>query len=617
MPLQKITFRPGVHRDSTPYAAEGYWYDCDKIRFRSGYPEKIGGWSKHSVDMFVGTCRKLVYWSTLASQNLIGIGTHLKFYIEYGGDIYDVTPIRRTVVLGTDPLATTSGSATITVTDSGHGAVENDYVTLSGISGAVNGIPDTELNVEHQILTTTTNTYTIAVTTLASGTGSGGGAAVSAAYQINTGADTYADGDGWGAGAFGEGPWGGPASTTVAGGQLRLWSCDPFGEDLVFCPMDGGLYYWDATNGLSTRGVNFTALSGASDAPTIARFVMVSQTDRHVIAFGANTLGSATQDSMLIRWSDTEDAADWTPTEENAAGDFRLSQGSEIVAVERTRQEILIWTDSALYSMQYVGGQFVFGVQMMAENVNIMAPNSAIVAGDVTYWMGRRDFYAYSGRVETVPCTVREYVFGDINFEQRYKFFAGVNNKYGEVWWFYCSSDSSEIDRYVIYSTTEKAWSFGTMERTAWIDNLPNGFPMAAGTDGYLYEHESGLDDGSENPPTSISAYVESCDFDLGDGDKMMFLRRVLPDLTFKNSTSTDPAVTYTLKRKYTPGSATVTDKTGTVTRTESSPEEYTQQLYLRMRGRQTRLRVSSDQIGTEWRVGDTRLELQPDGERE
>jgi len=609
--LTKINFRPGINRELTSYAGEGGWYDCDLVRFRDGLPESIGGWAKinSSAAAFVGKCRAIHPWIAVDTDDYLGYATNKKLYIEWAGTNYDLTPLRTTVTLGSDPFDMTSGDATVTVNHTSHGAVDGDYVTFSGASAA-GGIT---INGEYVITYVDADSYTIEHTSNASSTTSGGGASVSAAYQINVGQESDVYGSGWGAGTWSSGAWGGTSASSVLSERLRIWSLDNFGEDLLACIRDGSIYYWDKTDGLSVRAALLSAESGASDVPTIATQVMVSTADRHAIAFGANPIGEADQDKLLIRWSDSEDVADWTPTSTNEAGSLRLQTGSMIMCARKTRQEIAVFTDRSLHSFRYTGTPFFFGEGLISDNISIMGPNAAIAVEDAVIWMGLFGFYIYNGRVEALHCTVEDYVMQDINRSQRYKVFAGVNGSHREVIWFYPSSSSNECDRYVAYNYFEKIWYYGQLARTAWSNATTRIYPVATGTDGHLYYHEYGTTaDGS-----ALQAYIESAMFDIEDGDRAMFVKRAIPDVTFNGSSAASPAVTYTFKTRMFPGSSNLETETGTVTRTASSPiETYTNQLHIRKRGRQMLVRVENTDSGVRWRAGALRLDMRPDGKR-
>jgi hypothetical protein len=542
---------------------------------------------------------------------LIGVGTNLKFYIENGGVYNDITPIRVTTTLGTDPF-TGNGTTTVTVTANSHGGITGDFVTFSGVTGTYAAL----LNGEFQITVLTVNTYTITVAS-AIPAGATGGSAVSAAYQINTGPATVVPLTGWGAGTWGTGPWSiGTPSTTQS--DLRLWSQANFGEDLIFGPRKGGIYYWDATTGLSVRGVLLSSLSGASDVPTIQNDIFVSDINRFVFAMGCNDYGSSVIDPMLIRWSDQEDAVNWTPSATNQAGSLRLSHGSEIVAAVQARQEVVVFTDSSIYSLQYLDAPIFWGAQLLGDNISIVGPNAAVIASGVVYWMGVDKFYAYDGRVQTLNCDLRRYVFSDFNQAQAQQVFAGTNEGFNEVWWFYPSANSLTIDKYVVYNYVEKIWYYGTLGRTAWLDSGLRDYPMGATYNQNLVNHEQGLDDNETATTTAINAYISSSEFDIGDGHNFGFVWRILPDLTFENSTANTPTVNMTLYGLYNSGSGSVDNAGQPVVRgsTYVITEEFTGQIYTRVRGRQMIFKIDSNTLGTTWQLGAPRIDIRPDGRR-
>jgi hypothetical protein len=621
MPLQRLAFPPGVFRDQTRSSIEGRWFDCDKIRFRSGLPQKIGGWQRFSEDATDGQIRFLFNFISLDENNYLAIGSSQRFYIEEGGDFNNVTPLRTTASLGSNPITTGSaGSGIITVAATSHGAVLNDFVTFAGAT-TTDGITAAQINTTHQITEIVNdNSYKVETSGSAtSGSTAGGGGSVTAAYEINVGLDTSVQGLGFGAGTWSRGTWS-SAATVGAGAvnQLRLWSGDNFGEDLVFNVRNGGVYFWDESDGVGTRAIALSAESGASNAPTIAVQVMVNNSARHVIAFGCNALGSSTQDKLLIRWSDQESAIDWTPTATNSAGDLRINSGSQIVKAYGTRQETLVWTEESLFSMRYVGPPFIFGINVLSRNITLIGPNSVASLDGVVYWMGLSAFFAYTGRVQELPSTVKDYVFGDINRNQSYKIHGGTIKNFGEVIWFYCSADSDEIDRYVIFNTFEKLWYFGTLARTAWLDSSSRDYPLGANSgDKKIYSHELGLNDGEGDAPTGIAAHIESGDFDIGDGDQLQFVRRIIPDISFFGSTDGSPSVSFSIKPRNFPGNAYGTSESGTITSTKTvDVEEYTEQAFIRARGRQMALRVESSGTNIAWKLGVSRIDTRPDGRR-
>jgi hypothetical protein len=615
MPLKKLLLKAGVNRENTRYTSEGGWYECDKIRFRQGTPEKIGGWQRISSTTFQGVCRSLWNWVTLGSQNLIGVGTNLKFYLENGGAYNDITPLRATVVL-TDPFETTSGSPIVTVTDASGGYADGDFVTFSGAS-AVGGLT---LNDEYQItLTIVANEYTIDAGANASSSATGGGT-VTAAYQINVGTAFAIPLVGWGASSWGSGTWGvGSVSTN----SIRLWSQSNFGEDLIFGPRGGAVYYWDATSGLTSRAVELSTLAGASNVPTDQNFVEISDINRFVFAFGANEFASATVNPMLVRWSDQGNALNWTPSATTQAGFLTLSRGSKLVTAKQSRQEVLVWTDSALYSMQYVGAPVVWAAQLVGENISIAGQNAVAYANGVAYWMGKDKFYKYDGRTTPLRCDLRQFIFNDFNTQQYDQVVAGTNESYHEIWWFYCSTDQTTSDRYVVYNYMEDVWYYGTMSRSAWLDSGLRDHPLGATYSSNLVNHEQGVDDNENATTLPIHAYVASAEFDLDDGHQFAFIWRILPDIRFDGSTSGSPSATMTLLPLANSGSgysdpASVGGNNAqAVTRTAVLPvEQFTGQIYTRVRGRQLAMKVESTGLGVTWQLGAPRLDMRPDGRR-
>ena len=759
MPLIKVQFKPGVNRETTSYGAEGQWFNSDLIRFRKGRPEKMGGWERLSSSTIEGTGRSLHVWAALDGSKYMGLGTETKFYIEEGGGYNDVTPIRATTTLGTNPFKTgTASSAVLTVTAPGHGAVNNDFVTFSGAT-TTDGVTAAQINTEFQLTAIDSNSYTVRTAgTASSGDTAGGGSAVVAEYQINTGLGTVIGGTGFGAGTWGgltsaysqttlndsggisdsdtsftltsasdfetvatttganltassssisaadsssfpskgtfligsekirygtnsgnvfgdltrgdDGTtaassssgaaitfvglmliedeliqytgkstntinagvvrgvrgttaashadalavkeanafvgWGESSSTAAeTGSNIRLYTQDNWGEDLIFNVYDGGLYYWDKTLGLGARATTFASQTGASDAPTITRRIMVSGADRHVVCFGCNPQSETYQDLLMVRWSDQEDPFNWTPAVTNSAGFMRISSGSEIISAQKTRQEILIWTDVNLHVMRFIGGEFTFGFSMLASNTSVIGPNAIVTVGDRVFWMDRENFYVYAGQIQIIPCTVLRYVFDDINLEQSFKCFAASNKMFDEIIWFYPSSDSDAINRYVKYCTTEKSWDIGSLSRTAWVDYGIHDNPRGCGTSSdvnYVYIHESGDDDDG----SPMTAFIESGDFDLGDGERFMFLNRLIPDIDITSSDA-EASVNYILKIRNFPGDSFATNSTSAVKST-------TQQIFLRGRARQAALRIESATTDITWTLGDLRLEMRPDG---
>jgi len=731
MPLQKLQFRPGINREGTTLSNEGGWFESDKIRFRSGYPEKLGGWVLDNganasalqppAGDYWGVCRAMWNWFNLSGYNLLALGTNLKYYIQNGtgGNVYDITPIRVTTSAGDVTFAASTGSPIITVTDPGHGAQTGDFVTFSGAVSLGGNITAAVLNAEFQITYLSSNTYTItASVNAAAGDSGNGGSSVVGTYQITSGNDIFTQNVGWGAGTWGgiipgtatnqlngainnavttitvdsttgfsaagnilidsenisytgktstdftgctrglsgtgSGAaashadnaavvqsttftgWGSPAPAGQGiGEQLRLWSQSNFGEDLVFNPRGGALYYWaNAVNpNVFDRGqllgpsatvvTKAGSISIDSSCPTIVNFVMVSDSSRFVLAFGCTDYGSAIQNPMLIRWSDQESIATWAPAITNQAGSYQLSHGSQIITAIQTRQEILVVTDSAIYSMQYLGPPYVWGFQLMGDNISIMGPNAAATANNVTYWMGTDKFYMYSGRVETLPCSLRQYVYNNINLSQSFQFFASTNEGYNEIWWFYCSSNSTTIDRYVIFNHLERTWYYGTLARTYWLDSPLRATPMAAGYNGQLIYHENGTDDGTTNPATPITAFCQSSDFDIGDGHNFGLVTRIIPDVTFDGSTVNAPSLDFAVRPRQFPGTNYGTADSPTVTSADNyqnqryfTVQQFTQQVFVRIRGRQMALRIESNDLGVAWQLGVPRIDTRPDGRR-
>ena len=704
MPLKKLLFKPGVNRENTRYTTEGGYYECDKIRFRQGTPEKIGGWQRISDATYLGVCRSLWNWLTLGFVSLIGVGTNLKFYMERGGNYYDITPIRAASTLN-GPFTATTGSSIITVTDNDHGAITGDFVTFNGAVSLGGAITADVLNQEYQITFLNINQYTINVSVAANSSDTGhGGATVRAVYQANTGFAAEVPNTGWGTGAWGYGTWGNGQATDDA---LRLWSQSNFGQDLIFGPRGGPIYYW-STNpsssiGLSPAPVTFTdgtpavitfsiplrdlvavsftttgalppefttgttyyirnynsvtgeanlsatptgaliaatagqsgdqyfspravylaELAGASDVPVVQNYTFVSDIYRFVFAFGCNDYTTTEQNPLLIRWSDQEDATNWTPSATNQAGSLPLSHGSRIITCLQTRQEILVWTDSSLYSMQYLGPPYVWNAQLLGDNISIINQNAAAIASGVVYWMGIDKFYKYDGRIQTLRCDLRQYIFEDINLGQTGQIFGSTNEGFNEVWWFYCSAGSTTVDKYVIYNYLEDIWYYGTMARTAWLDTGTLNFPIAATYSNNIVNHEDGLDDNETVTPRPIDSFITSSEFDIDDGHNFGFVWRILPDITFRGSSVTAPQATMTLLPLQSSGSGYSdppsvggTDN-GDVVQTVKLPvEEFTQYLYIRVRGRQLAFKVENNQLGSAWQLGAPRIDIRPDGRR-
>ena len=619
MPLQKLVLKPGVNRENTRYTNEGGWYECDKIRFRQGSPEKIGGWSILSLSTYLGVCRSLWQFLGLNGFKYTGLGTNLKFYLELGGAYNDITPIRATNVVAT-PFAAVNGSSIVTVTHTAHGAIPGDFVTYSGATSLGGAITGAVLNREYQVVApTTTNTYKIDVGVNANASDTGnGGATVTMAYQITSGPETQVATSGWGSGSWSSGSWGGITAGTDV---IRLWSQSNFGEDLIINPRLGGIYYWKNSNGVGTRAVNVTTMVGASDVPTSVLSVAVSDISRFVIAFGCNPAGSAILDPMLIRWSDQESVTMWTPSSTNQSSFQRLSHGSGIVTSLQSRQEIQVWTDAALYSMQFVGYPTVWSLQLLADNISIAGPNAAVLASGITYWMGVDKFYKNDGRVQTLKCDLLRFVYTDINLTQSGQIFGGSSEGFDEVWWFYCSGGSTVVNRYIIYNYTENVWSYGTMGRTAWLDSGISNYPLGATYNRNLVYHELGLDDNETGTVQPLAAYVISSEFDIQDGNSFGFIWRMLPDITFSNSTASAPKVTmtiYPLKNSgsgYNSPNSVAGSAYADVTRAVTVPiETFTGQINIRVRGRQMAMKIESNQIGCTWQLGAPRIDIRQDG---
>ena len=654
MPLQAIKIQPGINRSGTATSTEGYWYDGDKIRFRLGNAEKIGGWVKDNgtygsgpmppAGSFWGVCRSLWNWVSLKGRNYLGLGTNRKLYVQESadGDTYDITPIRA-VTTGTATFAATAGSAVITVTDVGHSAQSEDFVLFSSAVGLGGAITAVVLNQEYTIDVINSSTYTITVGVAADASDTGnGGVSTVATYEILTGNEYYAAAAGFGAGGWGGATTGFPATgwglsaATGIGVNLRLWSQINYGEYLLSNPRGGAIYLWAPANnpGIFNRAqvlspTNTNTQDGiaywTTDAscPTVCNIIHVSDASRFVIAFGCNDYGSGVLNPLLVRWSDQEDYSTWAPAVTNQAGSFTLSSGSQIVAISAQRQEILVFTDAALYSMQYLGPPYVWGFNQLGSNISIASPNAVITASNVTFWMGVDKFYMYDGRVQTLPCTVWQYVFNNINAEQDYQIFAGSNEGFNEIWWYYCSAGSTSVDRYVIFNYSDQVWYYGNLARTAWIDSPLRQYPTAAGYSGQLFYHENGVDDGSTNPPSPINSYIQSANMDIGDGYQFGFVWRLLPDLKFDGSTVAAPEATFELLPAANPGSGYGTAEGGDVVSANNysatrqyKVQRYTQQVNVRLRGRQMALQVSSDGVGTQWQVGNPRIDIRADGRR-
>ena len=641
MPFLKLQFKPGINRDVTNYANEGGWYECDKIRFFSGYPQKIGGWIEATSERVIGTSRQMWNWITSYTDNFLAVGTNVKVYIEAGAIFYDITPLRVTLATpDTDNcIETTSGLTTVNIAVTAHGCLTGDYVTISGVTGDVGGVPDAEINAEHEVTRIDNDNFTITVTTAATSTTSGGGTAIDIECQIHPGFPLITAGYGWGTGAWnGSYGWGLSSPTPVYLPQ-RDWWFDNFDNDLIMniradtlnsgVAVGGPIYYWErgtSVNPTTVLGTRAVLLSGltlnsipAADVPETASQILVSQNDRHLLAFGCQPYaGSAGDfDPLLIRWATQDQPNVWTPLSTNSAGFLRISRGSRIVRAIPTRQEILTLTDTHLYSLQFLGTTDVFGLQELADNISIMSPRSVITANNTTYWMGLDKFYVYDGRVQTLPCSLREYVFKDLNYAQADQVICGTNEGFNEVWWFYPSGNSNWVDRYVIYNHLEQIWYYGNLGRTAWLDVASRQLPLAMYTNpaqdpGILYIHEEGIDDAG----LPMESFIQSSDFDLGDGEQFILTRRMIPDINFSTSTTTEPEVSLTIRPRDWPGSNFEGDPSDTQRVIETSVGQYTNQVYIRARARQMALKVESDNLGVQWQLGLPRLDVRPDGKR-
>lgn len=615
--LQRLQYKPGVNRDQTNYAGEGGFYECDKIRFRSGFPQKIGGWLRYGVFTLAGVCRQMYNYITSFSDNIMCLGTSQKVYLEVGENIVDITPLRATFTTpDTDNcFNTTNGSRTVRVNISTHGAIDGDWVTFSGVVGPVNGIPASELNAEFQIVLVDSDNFDITVTTPATSTGTGGGVAIDAEFQINIGTAIGTYGYGWGAGSWSRGGWGSGTITPLFIPQ-RDWWFDNFDNDAVMNIRQGAIYYWTYDATFTTRAVLLSSLaSSPNDVPVQAMQVLVSQNDKHLLALGCVPFGSTSIsdfDPLLIRWATQDDPTVWGPTPTNSAGFIRVSRGSRIIRGIPTRQETLIFTDSHLYSLQYTGTTDVFALQEMADNISIMGPRACASANNVTYWMGTDKFYAYSGRVETLPCTLRNHVFLNFNYDQAEQVICGTNEGWQEIWWFYPTANSNTNNAYVIYNYLEKVWYYGSIERTAWIDSSLRRYPQAIGGY-YMYDHERGVDD----DVLPMTSFITSNDFDVGDGENFLLIKRIIPDISFEGSTAANPQVLMTMRPRNFPGSVYNSTNQPTVDLSSTIPvEQYTEQVFIRARARQMGFKIQSTDLGVQWQLGAPRLDGRSDGKR-
>jgi hypothetical protein len=643
MPFIKLQFKPGVNRDQTNYSNEGGWFECDKIRFRSGYPEKLGGWQRSAPNDFVGYCRQMLNWITTYSDDMLAMGTNVKVYIEIAGNFYDITPLRDTDPVLSTPdtdncINTTNATRTITVNlgATAHGAQTGDYVIIAGVTGsgspsAIGGIPITEINGTYEVTRVDNFIFTYTVSTAATSTVSAaGGTAIDLSFQLSPGNAITVGGYGWNVGTWGRGDWGTGTITPVFLPQ-RDWWFDNFDNDLVMNIRDGEGYWWvrgtleDPGPALSTPAIRLADYADGEgfdpDAvPSKIMQLLVSQQDRHLIAFGAVPFGStdiADFDPLLIRWADQDTPGDWTPTQTNTAGDLRVSRGSRIVRALPTRQEILVWTDTHLFTLQFLGTTDVFGLQEYADNVSVMSPRAMASAANITYWMGQDKFYAYTGRVETLPCSLRNHVFNNFNINQADQVVCGTNERWNEIWWFYPTEQSDYNDAYVVYNHLERIWYYGTIDRTAWLDTALRNYPQATNTPGgtnagTLYIHEFGVNDDA----LPMESYIQSSDFDIEDGDQFMLTRRILPDINFSGSVGDNPEVTLQIRPRNFPGSSFSGDAADTQRVIETSVNQYTDQIFVRARARQMALKIQSDTLGVNWQLGAPRLDARPDGKR-
>lgn len=616
--LQKLQFQPGINREGTNYSAEGFWWDCNRVRFRNGLPETIGGWVKSTTSTFLGVCRKMLNWQTLGGADMLAMGTSAKLYIENGDGFYDITPIRKTFTENNPILTGAPGTSIITVsTSTDHSASTGDYVVI-GNSDDVDGVVASYLNTEFVVLSTpSTTTFTVDTGAVCSAGGvAGGGVGVTIAFLLSPGADAASVGSGWGVGAWSRGTWSSEALVSYSSSDaLRLWSLANYGENLLASPRNGGIYQWVAADGLYDRAVNLTTLGGATGVPTEVGHMLVTQ-ERHVLAFGATELISGDFDPLLIRWCDQEDIVDWTPTTSNTAGDFRLTSGSYLLAAVASRDEILVWTDASLHSMRYSGPPYVYDIRSVSENVTLASPGAAVTVNNVTYWMGHDKFYLYNGVAQTVPCSVRRHVFSNFNMAQRMQVHSAAHPEFTEVWWFYCSMDATQCDKYVIYNYGDNIWYYGDLARSSCVEATIRQKVLAT-EGGFLYVQEFGTDDGSQDPPTSLDAFIESSDFDIQDGTSFYYVERIIPDIRFDGATSVSPTVSMTLSARDFPGQALQNTSGGLVVRSVTVPvEQYTNEVWVRLRGRHLSFRVATDGPGEAWQIGAPRIGVRTDGRR-
>lgn len=622
MPLQKLIFRPGLNRDQTNYSGEGGWYACDKVRFRSGFPEKIGGWIKSTFNTYLGVCRQMWNWFTSYGDNLLALGTNIKVYIDAGGNLYDITPLREITGPGDATFTATNGSDLVVVTDNANGTQVGDFVTFSNTTSLGGNITATVLDREFEVVeVVNADNYKIRVSVTANASDIGnGGTNTIAEYQISIGLPGGTYGYGWGSGTWGRGGWSSGTAQPIFLGQTDWWFVN-FDNDLIMNRRDkfkGPIYIWERGNitdpvtSLSTRAFLLSDLPGSSDVPLEAGILLLSQNDKHLLALGATQFGSAEFDPLLIRWANQNEPENWTPTPTNSAGFLRLAKGSRIVSGVATRQEILVWTEGTLNSLQFTGTTDVFSLQELADNVSIMGSRATIAVNNVVYWMGKDKFFVYSGRAETLPCTLRRHVFSNFNYEQAEQTFAGTNEGFNEVWWFYCSAQATSPDSYVVFNYLEQIWYYGTLDRTYWLDSPLRVLPVAV-NDGFIYSHENGTD--ADGAP--MDSYIQSSDIDLDDGSNFMLIKRVIPDVSFELSTVANPQVEFEILPRNFPGAPYQSELAQAVTLTGGTTnEEYTNQVFIRARARQLALKIRSNTLGTAWQLGAPRIDGRSDGER-
>jgi len=621
MPLKSLTYRPGVSKEATNLSNEGGWYGADKVRFRSGFPEKLGGWSRFNINTYENVARTLFNWTSTAGNDYLAVGTNKRIYVEFNGELHNITPFRETQNLAANPLTTVISQAVIYVTTvAAHSMATGDYVVISGAT-TTNGIPDTEINTEHSVTVTSTTTFYFSTTTTATSSGSGGGSSVVLNIEASAGLPFATTGLGWGIGTWGRGTWGSASTSGGAVEEMGYWSADNYGQDLVIAPRNGGIYYWAVSTSTSAAGtpnaraVYLNTLTGASDVPSVVTAVFVSE-DNHIVAMSANAIGQTTPDPLLLRWSSIDNPADWTPKATNDAGGQRLAFGDKLVTAIPTREETLVFTNSALYSMKYTGAPYTFTLTPVSTNVSIAGPFAAVSVNNQAVWFGHDKFFTYAGTVDTLPCSLRQYIFSDFNYQQKEQVTGGINSGYNEIWWFYCPAGATYPTRYVCFNYLERIWYYGQMSRTAFVDAPNREHPVAA-QDGYLVYHEDGQDDNLTGDAVAFSAYIQSADFDIEDGFQYSFIKRLIPDLTFTGSSATSPQATMTLYARDFPGGAYDQQTDEPITRSATTPvEQFTNQVWVRLRGRQVSFRISSDQLGVAWQLGTPRIDIQPDGRR-